>query len=464
MINPNKEAPMQQLPFKIISKNKSRTKLTSFGGIPLVMETYRSLGLPEVVGKHLKLKKRGWKESDIIEQLIGLQVAGGSCMDDIGDFGQDGLVSLTDNKSFCSPSAVRRFLHMFDKGVSESRVLGQAYVPEENMELKSLNELHRQVIRQIVKQKNPKYITLDADATLAFSDKQDCLATYKGPTGYQPIQAIWAETGVVVADEFRDGNVPAKFRALEFLIKCEANLPEGIKLRIRSDGAWYQHELLEYCQVKGYDFSIAADVRYGLMRFVLAMPEQDWKPLYKITEKGKVDTGKQWLEISFTTASLSQAQIKKRTDNYRYIITREEKDQLDIFEGPYKYQAIVTNMDWDGGRLVWWHYERAGTIENVNDILKNDLAGGILPCGTFGANAAWWRITCIAHNVVQCLKLIALPFEYFYTRMKKLRFKLFCIAGKIIRHARQTFLELARAGPTISILKTARGKLLEFAT
>jgi hypothetical protein len=33
--------------------------------------------------------------------------------------------------------------------------------------------------------------------------------------GYQPLLAVWAETGLVLADQFRDGNVPAQMKPLE---------------------------------------------------------------------------------------------------------------------------------------------------------------------------------------------------------------------------------------------------------
>ena len=72
------------------------------------------------------------------------------------------------------------------------------------------------------------------------------------------------------------------------------------------------------------------------MRFVKAIPEKQWKRLYKITDKGKVETKKEWIEISFTTAGLSQAKIKERIREYRYIIMRREKKET-IFEEILKF-------------------------------------------------------------------------------------------------------------------------------
>lgn len=453
----------QRLPFKLCSPKKSSAKLTSFGGIPLVMELYRALGLDRVVEQHVQLKGQGWSETSIVESLIALEVAGGECMDDMERFADDEVKQLAGYEDLPSSSTVRRFLHLFDDGMSDARELGQAVVPEENAALQGLNELHRHVVAKLLAHVKPRWITLDADASVVFSEKQSCLATYKGGTGYQPIQATWAEKQVVVAEEFRDGNVPAQFRALPFLKKCRGNLPLSTAFSLRSDGAWYQWDVLEYCTEQKIPFSITADLSQGLMRFVLAIPEQAWKPLMTITEKGVEATDREVAELSFSTASLPHDEIRQRMLGYRYIVTRQQRSEPDLFEGEYHYAALVTNMNWDAQRLIRWHYERAGSIEHVIDSLKNDFAGGTLPCGTFGANAAWWRMTCIAYNLVQALKIIALPFSWFYSRMKKLRFHLFCVAGRIIRHARQTFLHLARGSPLTALYAGARQRIAAFA-
>jgi len=53
--------------------------------------------------------------------------------------------------------------------------------------------------------------TLDMDATLVETEKASALWCYEGYVAYQPINTWWAEQGMVVHTEFRDGNVPAGF-------------------------------------------------------------------------------------------------------------------------------------------------------------------------------------------------------------------------------------------------------------
>jgi len=67
--------------------------------------------------------------------------------------------------------------------------------------------------------------------------------------------------------------------------------------------------------------------------------------------------------------------------------------------------AVVTNLlERPVKKLLQWHREKAGTIEALHDVVKNELAAGVLPCGRFGANAAWLRLALLTHNVLTALK------------------------------------------------------------
>lgn len=89
---------------------------------------------------------------------------------------------------------------------------------------------------------------LDMDATLVETNKDDALFCYDGYKAYQPLSTWWAEQGVVVHTEFRDGNVPSGFEQLRVLKEALKCMPEGVKkVWVRSDAAGYQHDLLKYC-------------------------------------------------------------------------------------------------------------------------------------------------------------------------------------------------------------------------
>ena len=62
--------------------------------------------------------------------------------------------------------------------------------------------------------------------------------------------------------------------------------------------------------------------------------------------------------------------------------------------------------------------QRCGKGEEVHGVLKDDLAGGRLPSGLFGANAAWWAIAVLAFNLNSAMKRLALGGQWASKRLK----------------------------------------------
>ncbi len=85
-----------------------------------------------------------------------------------------------------------------------------SYIPEESAPLRGLAQVNQDVVRELGRRcADQKIATVDLDATIIESWKKEAKSTYEGVSGYQPMLALWAEMNVVLADEFRDGNVPA---------------------------------------------------------------------------------------------------------------------------------------------------------------------------------------------------------------------------------------------------------------
>src|SRR5207249_10135495 len=130
----------------------------------------------------------------------------------------------------------------------------------------------------------------------------------------------------------------------------------------------------------------------------------------------------------------------------RWVAIRVRKKQGELFGdgSETKYFAVITNIwEWNAKRLLEWHREKAGTIEAIHDVLKNELSAGVLPCGRFGANAAWLRLAVLTYNTLTALKRLALPAELLQARPKRLRFLFFNTAGRFVQHARETILRMA---------------------
>src|SRR5713101_4754832 len=185
----------------------------------------------------------------------------------------------------------------------------------------------------------------------------------------------------------------------------------------------------------------------ALREAILEVPEKAWKA-YGEPEPG-ID--RECAEVVFV--SNQQAELKD-SKPLRYIAIRLRQRQGGLFAdgSSVRHFAVLSNIwDWEPVKLIEWHREKAGTIERVHDVMKNDLAAGVLPSKYFGANAAWLRLAVISYNVLTALKRLALPADLLPARPKRLRFLIFYTAGRLVYHARQMRLRLARETEGIAL-------------
>jgi len=74
--------------------------------------------------------------------------------------------------------------------------------------------------------------TLDGDASPIVAEKDAPHLTYKGEQDYMPMIGHLAETGIVIHDEFRAGNIAPATDNLGFIQACEARLHKGLRIAL----------------------------------------------------------------------------------------------------------------------------------------------------------------------------------------------------------------------------------------
>lgn len=289
---------------------------------------------------------------------------------------------------------------------------------------------------------------------------KDALFSHEGYRAYQPLNVYWAEQGLLVHTEFRDGNVPANYDLLRVFKEARNNLPEGMKVRLRSDAAGYAHDLLAYCDKEGVEFAVSCPVTEAFKKEVHILPPEEWK---------RLDAHREYAEVGYVPNELAHS---KKGEPYRYVAIREVLRQpllpgmelpfqtLECGGTPYKLRGLVSNMDWAGDELIAFAYERCGKSEEAHSILKEDLAGGKLPSGNFGENGAWWWITVLAFNLNTAMKKLALGDSFVTKRMKALRFHLIGLPGRIVEHARELIIRLVKNHPSLALLIEARRRIM----
>jgi hypothetical protein len=419
-------------------------------GLLSVSRAYRSLGVPALVAANLSLRKRqrGFDEAQLIESLCLLQAVGGECPEDVRLLAGDGCLERGLGYRPPKVTALREFLELFhDKNLEPLRPKREdqkSFIFPSSKPVAALQEVQSGLVRRIAKLYDKagqaqRIATVDQDATIIESHKEAAYYHYEEGRGYQPMVAVWAEADLVLADEFRDGNVPAKQDPLTCAKLAFAALPETVTQRyFRGDSACHENELLDWLQHPDrakepggrIGFAISAVMSEPLGEAIRKVGEEQWKTF---GDKEADGTLRQWAEVDFVPSDKTE---HKESKPLRYVGLRLLKPQGVLFrDGTDRhFHAVITNEPTEGGRLLDWHREKAGTVEHTHDEVKNELAGKHVPSQRFGVNSAWFKMALLTYNIISAIKGLCLEGEERTARMKRFRLLLIHVAGRMNRN------------------------------
>jgi len=429
--------------------------MTPWAGVGVLIEAMRQTEVTCKADRVLPLKRsrKGLSSGQMVESFVLLSTLGGDCIEDMERLRQDDALPQMLGYTIPAPETARQWLDRFhEEDCMKGRPEQGCFLPPESAPLAGLKEVNNHVVRAYVQNgKVGQRVTLDIDAHLVETDKTEARYCYEGFKAFQPVMVCWAETGLVLADEFRDGNVPASVDNRRLVDEAYEALPAGSwQVWVRSDSAAYEQENLDHWDGNGWRFAVSADMSEQLREAVEAVPAESWR---FIEEKAGVI--REWVDVEYVPSRKTE---KRDAKPYRYVGLRVRRQQGELFGDGVRVRhfAVVTNIwDMDGKALLEWHRGKAGTIEHVHHTVKGELGGGLYPSGKHGANAAWLRLQVITHNLLQLLKAAVLPEEYATAEPKRLRFRVFTCLGQVVRHAHRTVLKLLEK-LWVALLKAAR--------
>jgi hypothetical protein len=428
-----KKLPATRLRYEI---EATAEPLLARGGLVLPYEMALALKLPQIIDREMPAagSGHGYRPSRFVMPLIMMFHGGGKTLEDLREL--KGEVSL------------RKLLEMDEMPASCTVGDWLRRTAGERNGLSGLGRVNDQVVNQILKRDKQKEYILDQDATIIEVEKEAAQYTYKKEKGYQPFVSFLSG-GIILDDEFRDGNVHPGSGALASLQRCVQKMPEGKRIAYyRADSASYQSEVMNYCfgdktRLKIL-FSLTADKDAAVRRAIQAVPEKSWQP-YK--------ENRQIAETIHTTAKTAEA--------FRLIIQRWPKLQAELFDAePYCYHVIATNRDEKAAEVVALHNQR-GEVENNFKELKHGFGMDWMPCGETAANAVFFRIGIVAYNLFQAMKLLSLPVWWRTATIATVRWKLYQVAGRMVYHARSIVLKLVASAEKIRLFRQTSGKCFQ---
>jgi hypothetical protein len=423
---------MNILNYKLDTTNEL---LTARIGLLATAHTINTLDLSNIIDQHFPAlgSNCALKASTFINTLLLSQHEGGKCLDDTTHIAKDKALRMLTNQQTPTPQAIGAWL----------RRLGR-----ENQGVKALQQVNKPLLSAALC--NCKNITLDIDATEVIANKTDTQWTYNNNKGYMPMVGHIAQTGQIVASDFRAGNVAPAKDNLTFIKKCQSALPAGVKVnKLRIDAAGYQSSIIDDCFANQIEFAIRAKMCQSLKQ-ILVDKDNNWQPLCH--KDGEAIKGQETFRM--------QHFIGKDGKVFELIVQRKHitgQVQLDLnldldndnnTQNPeqiateqYIYRAIATNLDHlSDSEIIHFYNQRGEDSENRIKELKNDFGAKQMPCGDFNANALYFDICALSYNLFALMRQL-LPLEFANKRAKYVRHRIYAIAAKVIQHGRQVIVK-----------------------
>jgi len=419
------------LPFKL---EVTRDTITSHAGLALLGEFCVGMDLLRVLDRCLPEpgSGAGYQASEYAFSLVLMLAGGGRSLEDLRELRDDeGLKELLPLKRVPSSDATGDWL----------RRLGAING------LVGLAKANRQFLKRGLKRDGIKKYTLDVDATGIAAQKESAAMTYKGYTGYMPMVGNLAENGLIVGDEFREGNESPGSRNLEFIKYCMAQMPRGKRIKaLRADAASYQAKIFNFCNENGMGFAIGADLDEAVVRAIKSLPEGRWRPY-----RGG--------HIAETVHCMNETKSAFRL----IVVRRPYQGALFGQEENLKlcYTAIGSNRLQSAEEVMDWYHQRGECSENRIKELKIGFGMERMPCGQSEANAMFFRIGVTAYNICRLFMFKTLSTGWHRHQVQTLRWRLFQTAGKVVDHANRVYLKVSRR--FCALFDEIRFRIWEFA-
>ncbi|QDN75786.1 IS1380 family transposase [Streptomyces sp. S1A1-7] len=427
------------------------------GGV-LLVETVRKSGLDAAMSAALAPWRRPRAVHDPGKILLDLALAvalGGDCLSDIGVLRAEpalfGLVAsdptvsrLVDTLAGAGPralAAIRR-----SRAEVRQRVwrLAGADAPDAD----------RQVI-----------VDIDGVLVVAHSEKQDATATWKKTFGHHPLIAFVDHgpggSGEPMSALLRPGNAGSNTAADHVTTTklALAQLPKhhrrGRSTLIRTDSAGGTHDFLDWLTSRGrwLSYSVGMTITDAVHHAVLQIPETAWTPA--------VETDGQSRDGAWV-AELAGDVLKGWPTGMRLIVRKERPHpgaQLRFTDADgMRLTCFATNTTGTAiAALELRHRQRARAEDRIRAARDTGLRN--LPLHHTSSNQLWLEIVQLALDLLAWMPMLALTGPARRWEPKKLWFRLFSAAARLVTTGRQRILRLGVHWPWTHVITDALTRL-----
>jgi hypothetical protein len=279
-------------------------------------------------------------------------------------------------------------------------------------------------------------IEFDATPINVHSDKEHAAGHYKGGFGFNPLLATCGRE--VLAGVLRPGNAGANNAAdhVEVLELALEQLPQAAldgEILARSDSAGASHDFAFACRETRIRFSLGYAIHAPVREAILALEEKAWTPA--------INADRQPRDSARVTELTDQANLDGWPEGTRLICRRERPHpgaQLAFTDlDGHRFQCFITDQDGQDIAALEANHRQHAQVEDRVKSLKATGAGH-LPFHAFNANAAWFELARLAHDITVWTQQLTLDGEHKHAEPKRLRYRILHVAGQLTCHTRQT--------------------------
>jgi len=427
------------------------------GGVAL-LETVRAAGLAGALSEALGPWRKPTAVHDpgkVVLDLAAALALGGDCLADIavlraepgvyGRVASDPTVSRTiDALAADAPRALA--------AINTARAAARARV----WELAGTNAPDHEAGAQA-----PLVVDVDATLVTAHSDKEHARPTFKRGYGHHPLWAFADHgqegTGEPLAVLLRPGNAGSNTAADHITVLREAlrQLPgvragsrPGRKVLVRIDGAGATHALLDWLVGQRLSYSVGFGLPANTAELLTKIPEHVWQ--VALDSDGGVRDGAWVAELT------GLLELSGWPQGMRVIARKEHPHpgaQLRITDvDGLRVTAFATNTA--RGQLAdleLRHRRRARCEDRIRNAKDTGLRN--LPLHDMDQNRIWCALVALACELTTWMQMLALTGHAARRwEPKRLRLRLFSLAGRLVRSARRTVLHLSKSSHWTDLL------------
>jgi Transposase DDE domain group 1 len=404
-------------------------------GAALLRELADRLGLTAALGWRGPQGRRRHPDAAVLRDLAVMLADGGDCLSD--------LAVLRDQPELFGPVA---------STATAWRVVEQTAQDADGLaRLRAARSHARARAWAAGGDPDVELLVVDADATLVSSHsdaKEGAAGTYKGSFGFAPLLAYLDRgpaPGEPLAGILRPGNAAPGAAAdlVELVDLALAQLPADERpVLVRSDSAGGSSKLAWHLRERGIGFTLGMQVDAHVREAILAQPEVAWTSA--VDADGRVRPGAEVCELT------AWVDLGNWPDGTRVLCRREDAHpgaQLRFTDlDGHRFQVFLTDQpDRDVAVLELRHRQRARVEDRIRAAKATGLAN--LPFDRWRRNQVWLELVLAAQDLTCWTQALLLDGPLAVAEPKSLRYRLWHMAARVVRHARRVILRLQASWP-----------------